>query len=66
MHHPIEFQIIARIKQEELLRYAADRRAAQDAPVNAAWLINHWFVVALSLAALGISLALLVGMTWGG
>ncbi len=66
MHHPIEFQMIARIRQEELLRQVAGRHTAQGEQANTTWFSTHWFVIALSLAALGISLALLVGMAWGG
>ncbi len=62
MHHPVQFQTMARIKQAEMLREAAERRAARDARANTPRPATRWLVIALSLGGLAIGLALLIGM----
>ncbi len=64
MHHPIQYQTIARIKQAEMLRDAAERRVVRDAQANAPRPAARWLAIALSLGVLVIGLALLAGMIW--
>ncbi len=64
MHHPIQYQTIAGIKQAEMLREAAERRVVRDAQGNAPRPAARWLALALSLGVLVIGLALLAGMIW--
>ncbi|MBF8283027.1 MAG: hypothetical protein A2W37_00840 [Chloroflexi bacterium RBG_16_63_12] len=62
MHHPVQYETMAKIKQAELLREAAERRAARDARANTSRPTARWLVIALAIGALAIGLVLLTGM----
>jgi len=66
MHHPIQYETMAKIQQAELLREAADRRAACDVRANTPRPVTRWLVITLSLGVLAIGLALLTGMIGAG
>jgi len=64
MHHPIQHETMAKIRQAELLREAVEHRAARDARANTPRPAAHWLVIALALGALAIGLVLLPALLW--
>jgi hypothetical protein len=59
MNHPITLEIVARIRQAELLEEAANRRAIKSAQVNRPGLSRRWLPVALAISALAVGLAVI-------
>ena len=62
MNNPIEYEMLARIQQTELLKAAAERRAARIAQGDARPLVARGWAIALSAAVLAMSLVLLTGL----
>ncbi len=62
MHHPSQFEAMTHIRQSEFHTEAALSRATHETRANAGQRSARWLVIALSLAALALGLALLPGL----
>jgi hypothetical protein len=66
MHHPVQFETMAKIKQMEFLKEAANQRAIQSAQVDDPRVPRRWLALALAFVILVVGLVLLTGMFWAG
>jgi hypothetical protein len=66
MHHPVRYETIAKIMQAEMRMEAAAHRSARAARADSPQRGRRWWVSALWLGTLAISLGLLVSTIWAG
>ena len=64
--HNHQYQTMAKIKQVEMLREAAEQRVAQSAQADTPRPATRWLVIGLCLGALAIGLVLLHSVIWAG
>ena len=64
MHHPIEFEMLAKLHHAELLKEAAQARAARLARGDTRQPAVRAWTIALSLAVVVVGVVLFAGLLW--